>query len=43
MSTEGKRVRHTEFTISLSILKVSVDMNSYWLEKREMRILLLHS
>ena len=43
MSTEGKRVRYTEFITSLSILKGSVHMNSYWLEKSEVRVLLLHS
>ena len=43
MLTEGKRVRYTEFIISLSILKGSVNMNSYWLEKSEMKVLLVHS
>ena len=42
MSTEGNRVRYIEFIILLSILEGNVDMNSYWLEKSEMRILALH-
>ena len=41
MSTEGKRLKYNEFIILLSIHKGSVDMNSYWLEKSEMRVLLL--
>ena len=41
MPTERKRLRYTEFIILLSISKGSVDMNSYWLEKNEMRVLLL--
>ena len=42
MSTEGKRLRYNEFIILLSIPKGSVDMKSYWLEKSDMRVLLLH-
>ena len=42
MSTEGKRLRYNEFIIFLSIPKGSVDMKSYWLEKSDMRVLLLH-
>ena len=42
MSTEGNRLRYIEFIILLSILERNVDMNSYWLEKSEMRILALH-
>ena len=42
MSTEGKRLKYNEFIILLSIHKGSVDMNSYWLEKSEMRVLLLN-
>ena len=30
MSTEGKRLRYTEFIIVLRIPKGTVDMNSYW-------------
>ena len=41
MSTEGKRLKYNEFIILLSIAKGSVDMNSYWLVKSEMRVLLL--
>ena len=41
MSTEGERLKHNEFIILLSIHKGSVDMNSYWLEKSEMGVLLL--
>ena len=37
MSIEGKRLKHNEFIILLSIHKGSVDINSYWLEKSEMR------
>ena len=40
MSTKGKRLKYTEF-ILLRIPKVIVDMNSYWLERIEMRVLLL--
>ena len=38
MSTEVKRVRYTEFIISLSILIGGIDMNSYWFEKSEMSL-----
>ena len=40
MPTEGERLRYTEFIILLSIPKGSVDMNSYWLEKNEITVLL---
>ena len=39
--TEEKRSRYTEFIKLLSIPKGSVNMNSYWLEKGEMWVLLL--
>ena len=39
--TKGKRLKYTEFIILLRIPKGSVDMNSYWLERIEMRVLLL--
>ena len=38
MLSEGKRLRYTELIILLSIPKGNVDMNSYWLEKSEMRV-----
>ena len=41
MQTEGKRLRWTEFIILPSIPKGSADMTSCWLEKSEMRVLLL--
>ena len=41
MSTKGKRLKYTEFIILLRIPKASVDMNSCWLERIEMRVLLL--
>ena len=41
MSTKGERFKYTEFIILLRIPKGSVDMNSYWLERVEMRVLLL--
>ena len=41
MSTEGKRLRYNELIVLLNIPKGSVNMNSYWLEKSEMRVLLL--
>ena len=41
MLTEGKKLRYIEFIILRRIPKGSVDMNSYWLEKSEMRVLLL--
>ena len=43
MSTKGKRFKYTEFIILLRIPKGSVDMNSYWLERIEMRVLILDS
>ena len=39
--TEEKWSRYTEFIKLLSITKGSVNMNSYWLEKGEMWVLLL--
>ena len=41
MSTKGKRLKYTEFIILLRIPKGSFNMNSYWLERIEMRVLLL--
>ena len=41
MSTKGKRLKYTEFIILLRIPKGSVDMNSCWLERIEMRVLIL--
>ena len=38
MLTEGKKLRYTEFIILRRIPKGSVNMNSYWLEKSEMRV-----
>ena len=46
MSIKGIKVKYAEFITSLSIFKGTIDtefnMNSYWLEKSEMRVLLLH-
>ena len=46
MSIKGIKVKYVEFITSLSIFKGTIDtefnMNSYWLEKSEMRVLLLH-
>ena len=42
MSTKGKRLKHTEFIILLRTPKSSADMNSYWSERIEMRLLFLH-
>ena len=41
ISTKGKRLKYTEFIILLRITNASVDMNSFWLERIEMRVLLL--
>ena len=41
MSTKGKRLKYTEFIILLRIPNDSVDMNSCWLERIEMRDLIL--
>ena len=41
MLAKGKRLKYTEFIILLRIPKGSVDMNSHWLERIEMRVLLL--
>ena len=41
MSTKGKRLRYTEFITLLRISKGSVDVNSYRLERSEIRVLLL--
>ena len=41
MSTKEKRLKYTEFIILLRIPKGSVDMNSCWLERIEMRVLIL--
>ena len=38
MLSEGKRLRYTKLIILLSIPKGIIDMNSYWLEKSEMRL-----
>ena len=38
MLSEEKRLRYAELIILLSIPKGSIDMNSYWLEKSEMRV-----
>ena len=35
-----KRLKYTEFIILLKIPKGSVDMNSYWLERIEITVLL---
>ena len=43
MSTKGKRLKYTEFIILLRISKSNVNMNSYWLERIEMTVLLLDS
>ena len=46
ISIKGIKVKHAEFIISLSIFKGTIDtefnMNSYWLGKSKMRLLLLH-
>ena len=39
--TKGKRLKYTEFIILLRIPNDSVDMNSCWLERIEMRDLIL--
>ena len=41
MLTKGKRLKYTEFIIVLRIPNGSVNMNSFWLERIEMRVLLL--
>ena len=41
MLSEGKILRFTELIILLSIPKGSDDINSYWIEKSEMRVYLL--
>ena len=41
MSTKGKKWKYTEFIILLRTSKIRIDMNSYWLERIEMRVLLL--
>ena len=41
MLAKGKRLKYTEFIILLRIPKGSVDMNSHWLERIEMRVWLL--
>ena len=41
MSTKGKRLRYTEFITLLRICKGSVDVNSYRLERSEIRVSLL--
>ena len=41
MSAKGKTLKYIEFIILLRIPKGSVDMNSYWLEGIEMRVLIL--
>ena len=41
MSTEGKRLKYTEFIISLEIPNDSVNMNSFPLKRFEMRVWLL--
>ena len=43
MSTKGKRLKYTEFIILLRISKSNANMNSYWLERIEMTVLLLDS
>ena len=46
MNIKGIKVKYAEFIISLSIFKGTIDtefnMNSYWLDRSEMRVLLLH-
>ena len=46
MSIKGMKVKYAECITSLSIFKSTIDtefhMNLYWLEKREVRVLLLH-
>ena len=39
--TKGKRLKYTKCIILLRIPKVSVDMNLYWLERIQMRLLLV--
>ena len=41
MPTKGKRLKYIEFIILLRIPKGSFNMNSYWLERIEIRVLLL--
>ena len=41
MSTKGKRLKYTEFINLQRIPNERVDMNSFWLERIEMRVLLL--
>ena len=41
MWTKEKRLKYTEFIILLRIPNGSVNMNSFWLERIEMRVLLL--
>ena len=41
MLTKGKRLKYTEVIILLRIPNGSVNMNSFWLERIEMRVLLL--
>ena len=41
MLTKGKRLKYTEFITLQRIPNESVDMNSFWLERIEMRVLLL--
>ena len=41
MSTEEKRLKYTGFIILLRIPNGSVNMNLFWLERTEMRVLLL--
>ena len=41
MSTEEKRLKYTGFIILLRIPNGSVNMNLFWLERIEMRVLLL--
>ena len=41
MSTKRKRLKYTELIILLRIPNGSDDMNSFWLERIEMKVLLL--
>ena len=41
MSTKGKRLKHTKFITLQRIPNESVEMNSFWFERIEMRVLLL--
>ena len=41
MWTKGKRLKYTEFITLQRIPNESVDMNSFWLERIEMRVLVL--